>query len=365
MPWIPTEPEQGGGGIVLGTVDSFIMSRFGGPSIIEAGNASRTQLLDIDAVAWSPPNCSTSSMCLRRHCRRRCRTPTASFQESPGWLPLPDGVSAPRGDGGFACRSVRPWRPSIPARSRLRRAPAPPPSWGWSRPEHLSTRGLCRTIAWARGSPRSTRPRANIRAAGATPALGRGFARGRRSTSSRRWREAPIARVSALVPGFNGPRRPRGGDDRGHRTAEQTSTLGTSRGAVGQGGSRQYRAPDRRRRRCHRTAVRRPSSHLFVDGGPTRKRPADATRGGPHRPADLARSGGRTLGARRDPSRRPSRRGVWTEAQLADAATAARPLHAEARPRTSVGARAGSMADGGGTGLACAGPPGTMRQKTT
>src|SRR4051794_9299034 len=34
-------------GVCLGTVDSFLLTRLGGEHIIEAGNASRTQLLDV------------------------------------------------------------------------------------------------------------------------------------------------------------------------------------------------------------------------------------------------------------------------------------------------------------------------------
>jgi glycerol kinase len=44
---------HGSGDVCLGTVDSWLLSRFGG-HVAEAGNASRTQLLDVRARDWSP-----------------------------------------------------------------------------------------------------------------------------------------------------------------------------------------------------------------------------------------------------------------------------------------------------------------------
>ena len=42
------------GELCLGTVDSWLLSRFGGEHLIEVGNASRTQLLDVRARDWDP-----------------------------------------------------------------------------------------------------------------------------------------------------------------------------------------------------------------------------------------------------------------------------------------------------------------------
>jgi glycerol kinase len=41
-----------GGDLCLGTVDSWLLSRFGGEHVVEAGNAARTQLLNVREVAW-------------------------------------------------------------------------------------------------------------------------------------------------------------------------------------------------------------------------------------------------------------------------------------------------------------------------
>jgi glycerol kinase len=40
------------GDICIGTIDAFLLSRFGGEPVIEAGNASRTQLFDVVAAQW-------------------------------------------------------------------------------------------------------------------------------------------------------------------------------------------------------------------------------------------------------------------------------------------------------------------------
>src|SRR3954462_4996388 len=40
------------GDLCLGTVDSWLLSRFGGEHVIEVGNAARTQLLDVRSRAW-------------------------------------------------------------------------------------------------------------------------------------------------------------------------------------------------------------------------------------------------------------------------------------------------------------------------
>jgi glycerol kinase len=40
------------GELCLGTVDSWLLSRFGGEHVIEVGNAARTQLLDVRARRW-------------------------------------------------------------------------------------------------------------------------------------------------------------------------------------------------------------------------------------------------------------------------------------------------------------------------
>jgi len=78
------------GEIVLGTVDAFLLSRFGGEPVTEAGNASRTQLLDVRGVAWDDDLCAlfeTPPAALPR-----VVASTGPFPAVRGLAPLPDGV---------------------------------------------------------------------------------------------------------------------------------------------------------------------------------------------------------------------------------------------------------------------------------
>jgi glycerol kinase len=45
----PSRERARAGEIVVGTIDAFLLSRFGGEPVVEAGNASRTQLVDVQA----------------------------------------------------------------------------------------------------------------------------------------------------------------------------------------------------------------------------------------------------------------------------------------------------------------------------
>lgn len=48
----PTRAMTGSGRWRLGTLDAWLLSRFGGPAVTEVGNASRTQLLDVRTGRW-------------------------------------------------------------------------------------------------------------------------------------------------------------------------------------------------------------------------------------------------------------------------------------------------------------------------
>src|SRR5664279_26632 len=57
MAWLldsfdPQRTQARGGGVCFGTVDSWLLHRLTGAHLIEAGNASRTQLLDTARVTW-------------------------------------------------------------------------------------------------------------------------------------------------------------------------------------------------------------------------------------------------------------------------------------------------------------------------
>jgi len=151
------------GGLCLGTVDSWLLSRLGGDHLIEVGNASRTQLLDVRTCQWSPelldlfgvppevlPNVVASA---------------GPFPPVSGLPPLRDGtpVLAVMGDSHAALFAHAGWRPgqvkatygtgsSIMSLGHL--------------PESGSD-ALCATVAWDDGAPRHA-VEGNIRASGAT-----------------------------------------------------------------------------------------------------------------------------------------------------------------------------------------------------
>jgi glycerol kinase len=76
--------------ICIGTIDSFILSRFGGEAVIEAGNASRTQLFDVVGGCWDGELLSIFDVPLAA--MPRVVASTGPFPAAKGLAPLPDGV---------------------------------------------------------------------------------------------------------------------------------------------------------------------------------------------------------------------------------------------------------------------------------
>jgi glycerol kinase len=78
------------GDICIGTIDSFLLARFGGEPIVEAGNASRMQLVDVDAAQFDDELCAifdAPSAALPR-----IVASVGPFPAARGLSPLPDGV---------------------------------------------------------------------------------------------------------------------------------------------------------------------------------------------------------------------------------------------------------------------------------
>jgi glycerol kinase len=78
------------GEICIGTIDSFILSRFGGEAVVEAGNASRTQLFDVVGGRWDEELLSIFDVPLAA--MPRVVASTGPFPAAKGLAPLPDGV---------------------------------------------------------------------------------------------------------------------------------------------------------------------------------------------------------------------------------------------------------------------------------
>lgn len=257
----PDRTRARAGDLCIGTVDSWIMSRFGGSALIEAGNASRTQLLDVERAAWSDELLDLFGI------------PLAA---------LPDVVAS---DGPFpAVRGLAPLPDAVPLRAVMADSHAALFGHGARSPGEVKATqgtgssvmglvapgarldpGVCKTIAWSVGGVVHA-AEGNIRAAGATLRWVAGLL------------DLPIDELMALakgadsqgvslVPGFNGLGAPWWDDQAvGLLTG---FTLGTSRAAVARAAldSIAHQIAD------VVDAIDRgptPVSRLFVDGGPTR-----------------------------------------------------------------------------------------------
>ena len=194
----PSRIKARNGYLCLGTIDSWLLSRFSGEHLIEAGNASRTQLLNVACAEWDDELLALFEV--PHAALPRVVASIGPFPTSRGLAPLPDGVPvhAVMGDshaalfahGAFEPGRVKATYGTGSSVMGLADDPVPPAS------------GLCSTIAWTIAGPRFA-AEGNIRATGAalvwlaelfevTPAELAEL--GARSESN----------GVALVPGFNG-----------------------------------------------------------------------------------------------------------------------------------------------------------------
>lgn len=151
------------GELCLGTVDSWLLAVLGGEHVVEAGNASRTQLLDLATLAWDPALLELFDV--PAEVLPRIVPSTGPFPALRGVPGVPDGtpVTAVMGDSHAALFAQAGWQPgrvkvtygtgsSVIA---LSRGGLEPPG------------GLCATVAWCDGAP-SYAVEGNIRSSGAT-----------------------------------------------------------------------------------------------------------------------------------------------------------------------------------------------------
>jgi glycerol kinase len=78
------------GEICIGTIDAFLLSRFGGEAVVEAGNASRTQLFDVVGADWDDDLLAIFDV--PRAALPRVVASTGPFPKARGLSPLSDGV---------------------------------------------------------------------------------------------------------------------------------------------------------------------------------------------------------------------------------------------------------------------------------
>jgi len=159
----PTRAKARAGALRLGTIDSWLLSRFGGAHIVEAGNASRTQLLDVRRAAWDDELLALFGV--PREALPQIVSSTGPFPDATGLPPLPDGVpilgvlgdshAALFAHGAFTPGAVKVTLGTGASVMGLIEAP-----------ETLA-HGLCLTIGWSIERP-AFAAEGNIRAAGAT-----------------------------------------------------------------------------------------------------------------------------------------------------------------------------------------------------
>lgn len=185
------------GDIMVGTIDAWLMATFG-TSVIEAGNASRTQLLRVADVCWDDTLLSLFG--IPSACLPEIVASTGPFPKVRGLAPVPDGtpVVAVLGDSHaaiFAHGIFEPGRikATYGTGSSVAALVDAPPS---------SESGLCASIAWQMKRP-AFMAEGNIRSSGATLAW---LSRMLDVSVDQLLTLAACASASApiLVPGFDG-----------------------------------------------------------------------------------------------------------------------------------------------------------------
>jgi glycerol kinase len=151
------------GEICLGTIDAWLLSRFGGDAVTEAGNASRTQLLDVRRAVWDPELLALFRV--PEAALPRVVSSTGPFPATRGLGPLPDGVpvKAVLGDSHAALFAHGAF---VPGQIKATTGTGSSVMGLVDNADALDP-GLCLTIAWSVGGP-ALAAEGNIRAAGST-----------------------------------------------------------------------------------------------------------------------------------------------------------------------------------------------------
>ena len=93
------------GDLCLGTIDSWLLSRFGGEHLIELGNAARTQLLDVRERTWDPELLELFGVPIE--VLPRVVASTGPFPAVRDLAPVPDGTPVTGRDGRLARGALR------------------------------------------------------------------------------------------------------------------------------------------------------------------------------------------------------------------------------------------------------------------
>jgi glycerol kinase len=151
------------GDLCLGTVDSWLLSRLGGEPVVEVGNASRTQLLNLHTREWDTTLLDLFD--IPAAALPRVVASTGPFPPVRGLPPVPDGtpVAAVLADSHAALFAHAGWLPG-----RVKATYGTGSSVMGLCPATTEVgEALCLTIAWDDGDP-AYAVEGNIRASGAT-----------------------------------------------------------------------------------------------------------------------------------------------------------------------------------------------------
>ena len=159
----PSRTRSRRGELCLGTVDSWLLSRFGGEHVIEIGNAARTQLFDVRARRWDPELLEIFGV--PPQVLPRVVSSTGPFPGVRGLVPVPDGtpVAAVMGDSHAALYAHAGWRPGYVKATYGTGSSI----MSLGDAEAADSDALCLTVAWDDGAP-AYAFEGNIRSAGAT-----------------------------------------------------------------------------------------------------------------------------------------------------------------------------------------------------
>jgi glycerol kinase len=151
-------------GVCLGTVDSYLLTRLGGEHVMEAGNAARTQLLDVRALDWSPVLLELFG--IPRDVLPRILPSTGPFPAVRDLAPLADGtpLCAVMGDSHSALFAHAGWRPGQVKATFGTGSSV----MSLGDPDAWTPGGVCLTVAWQDEHGPAHALEGNIRSTGAT-----------------------------------------------------------------------------------------------------------------------------------------------------------------------------------------------------
>ena len=161
----PDRTRSRSGALCLGTVDSWLLWRIGGEHLVEAGNASRTQLLDLSSRTWDPWLLDLFDV--PAEALPRVVASTGPFVTCRDLAPLrPDvRVTGVLGDSHAALFAHAGWRPG---QVKVTYGTGSSVMAVTHRPSSASPgTGVARTIAWELDEP-AYAVEGNIRSSGAT-----------------------------------------------------------------------------------------------------------------------------------------------------------------------------------------------------